>query len=43
MIQTGNAKQGIKYVPILVSASLTIYFVVRALLTKVFGSLMGTS
>lgn len=41
LIQTGNAKQGIKYVPVFVSASLAIYFAVKMLLAKVFGSLMG--
>lgn len=41
MIQTGNAKQGIKYVPILVSASLTIYFAIRAVLMKIFGAMMS--
>lgn len=41
MIQTGGAKQGIKYIPVLMSAALAIYFVARSILWSVFSSMLG--
>lgn len=41
IIQTGSAKQGIKYSPILMAVALLLYFGARSILWSVFGSMLG--
>lgn len=41
IIQTGSAKQGIKYAPVLMIVAILLYFGARSILWSVFGSMIG--
>lgn len=42
LIQSGNARQGIKYSPIFMTIALVIYFAAKEALMAVFGGMLGT-
>ncbi len=41
LIQSGNARQGLKYCPIFTSIALLVYFAAKEVLFRVFGSMLG--
>ena len=40
LIQTGTEKAGLKYVPILFGVSMTVFFLVRMMVTSIFGTII---
>jgi len=41
LIQTGKEKRGLKYIPLLTGSGVAIFFLVRFVITSLFGSLLG--
>ena len=41
LIQTGTARQGLKYAPIFTSVALIVYFAAKEILFRVFGNMLG--
>ncbi len=41
IIQTGSAKQGIKYATVLMAVAISLYFGAKAILWNIFGSMLG--
>ena len=41
LIQSGKEKRGIKYIPLLTGSGLAIFFVVRYLISTIFGAMLG--
>lgn len=41
LIQSGKEKRGLKYVPLLTGGALTVFFLVRFLISSLFGNILG--
>ena len=43
LIQTGKIRNGVKYIPIFMSVSLVLFFIIKTVLLSVFGEMLGLS